>query len=572
MNSHAANLRTRFGQRVGRRFLVEWLLVACLGVAVIVSGAVLRLTASADGLVYDRLLSLRALPVTPDVLIVETVDDVWRLTGSLLPLALLLCGFLVLSPWRSFLAAAGLCLASALTSMGLLYGARLWMTPVPAIAGLIAVYPIWNWRRLEMTMSYLHRELRHLADVPSLLPEVEQLQEFGGDMLERQMVLVANATRRAQDMRRFVWDSLDSAPGPILVSDGQGVVLIANQAAKVHFARLGELEPEGYPMARAFNGFTYMKSVRAESGNDARLHWPAMLDPTYVTGAEVMREGIEVRDREQRDHLLHYARCTNAHGVSTGWIAGLVDVTALYAAERLREDALRLLSHDMRSPHTSIIALVSIERTLAESERARDSLDRIGRYAERALKMANDFVQLARAESQAYTRVPVSLDELVINAVDQVWPQAQAKQIRVETQFDCTEGCWILADPSLMTRALVNVINNAVKYSPPNTRVMCVVGMSASFAQRVECSIRDEGYGIAEKDQDRLFEQFRRFHALELPEIEGAGLGMALVKAVVTRHQGEVHVQSAVGKGTTFTLSLPALDETEEATEAHRPY
>jgi nitrogen fixation/metabolism regulation signal transduction histidine kinase len=483
-----------------------------------------------------------------------------------LPLGLLLCGFLVLSPWRSFLAAAGLCLASVLSSVVLLYGARLWMTPVPAIAGLIAVYPIWNWRRLEMTMSHLHRELQRLADEPSLLPEVQPLQEFGGDMLERQMALVAHATRRAQDMRRFVWDSLDSAPGPILVSDVRGVVLIANQAAKMHFTRLGEVAPEGYPMARAFGGFTYVKSVGEETGNDIRPHWPAMLDPTYVAGAEVMCEGIEVRDREQRDHLLHYARCTNAHGLATGWIAGLVDVTALYAAERRREDALRLLSHDMRSPHTSIIVLVRIERTLVESERARDSLDRIERYAERALKMGNDFVQLARAESQVYALVPVSLVELLINAVDQVWPQAQVKQIRLETRFDDTNGCWILADPSLMTRALVNIINNAVKYSQPNTRVMCVVGMGVALPQRVECTIRDEGYGIAEKDPACLFEQFRRFHTSELPDIEGTGLGMAFVKTVVTRHQGEVRVQSAIGRGTTLTLSLPALVEMGEAT------
>jgi CHASE2 domain-containing sensor protein/signal transduction histidine kinase len=801
MKKRVVDFRTRFMERLGRRFFVEWLLVGCLGIAVVALGSVWRLTASVDGLVYDRLLSLRALPITPDIVVVEIdnasvakfgrwpwprniharlldelakgkpwavvydvlfieptqddailakavaesptylpmlldadvvpgkvtavrpvpplsaaaaglghinfevdgdgilrsvamsefaqgvrwpqimgpvyrattgdgptlqfcadpvrlvsdptcakegdgrflipfsrrsesyakvsflsvvegdipegslrgkivligvtasglydrfatpvsgdigpmpgvfihanvldallsgheiypVHDAWRMVGSFLPLCALLCGFLVLSPWRSFLVAAGLCLVTTLLSVALLYLARLWMTPVPAIAGLIAVYPVWNWRRLEMTMSYLHRELRHLADEPYLLPEIQQPHEFGGDLLERQMALVAQATRRVQDMKRFIWDSLDSVPGPILVSDVRGIVLIANQAAKMHFERLGESSPEGYPMARAFSGLMFVKTVEEARGYDVRLHWPTMLDPTYVEGAEVMRQGVEVRDRQQSDHLLHYARCVDADGDEMGWIAGLVDVTALHAAERRREDALRLLSHDMRSPHTSIIALVRIERTRAESARMRESLDRIGRYAERALEMANDFVQLARAESQTYALVPVSLIELVINAVDQVWAQAQAKDIRLETQFDYTDGCWILADPSLMTRALVNVLNNAVKYSPPNTRVVCTVGMNAAFPPRAQCAIRDEGYGIAQEDQAYLFEQFRRFHASELPHVEGTGLGMAFVKTVTIRHLGEISVQSTVGKGTTLILSLPALVETGDA-------
>lgn len=497
------------------------------------------------------------------------VPETWRWTLSLLPVVALLCGFLVLSPWRSFLAATGLSIMCVLGSVALLYGARLWMTPVPAIAGLIAVYPIWNWRRLEMTMSYLHREMQHLANEPYLLPEGPRCQEFGGDTLERQMVLVAQATRRVQDMKRFVWDSLDSVPGPILVSDARGVVLIANQAAKAHFSRLGEAAPEGHPLAWALSGLTFVNRVGGQPGDEVRAQWPTILDPTYAQGADVMRLGIEVRDRQQCDHLLHYASCMDAHGAYTGWIAGLVDVTALHAAERRREDALRLLSHDMRSPHTSIIALVRIERARIESERTRDSLDRIGRYAERALEMANDFVQLARAESQAYSFVSVSLIELAINAVDQVWPQAQAKHIRLETRFEDADGCWILADASLMARALVNVLNNAVKYSPANTHVMCTVGMSASFPSRAECSISDEGYGIPEEDQPYLFEQFRRFHTSELPGVEGTGLGMAFVKTVVTRHRGDVHVLSAAGKGTTFTLSLPALVETGGATVTH---
>jgi CHASE2 domain-containing sensor protein/nitrogen-specific signal transduction histidine kinase len=502
--------------------------------------------------VLDTLLSARAI---------DQSDTVWLVLASLIPLAVLLGGFLMLSPWRSFALTIGLCLASVAGSAALLYGRHLWMSPVPAMAGLVAIYPIWSWRRLEMTMAYLRRELRRVAEEPNLLPEVPHSNEFGGDVLERHMALMARAAQRMQDMKRFVWNSLDSMPAPILVSDLQGIVLISNQAARMHFAMLGEPAPEGRRMHEAFENLSFVKAIDGTTtGSAARQLWPAALDPTRGH-VDMMREGVEVRDRGGRDHLLRYATCTNTEGQLTGWIAGLVDVTELHAAERQREDALRFLSHDMRSPQASILALVELERPRIDSEEVRGLLDRIERYAQRALTLADDFVQLERAESQAYVLEPVNFVELVIDASDEVWPQAQAKRIQIDTPVE-VEPAWINVDPSLMTRVLVNIFNNAIKYSPPDTRIVCEIGLDPLLPTYVQCMIRDEGYGIPVDQQVHLFERFRRFHAADRPEVSGAGLGMAFIKIVVTRHGGEVRVTSAPGRGTTFTVSLPSLDET----------
>lgn len=533
--------------------------------------------------VLDTLLTGRELePAEPWVLFAV----------SLLPLAALLAGFLVLSPRRSLLLTVALGTLATAGSAVLLYGARLWMSPVPAVFGLIVVYPIWNWRRLEMTMAYLREELQRLADEPHLLPETPQRRrEFGGDVLEQHMALMAQAAQRVQDMKRFVWDSLDSMPEPILVSDVQGIVLIANHAAKAHFAHLGAPLPEGRPMREVLGGLTLVKTIDSGSASDAEnnllahAQWPALLDPARREFAALMAQGVEVRDAHERDHLLRYANCTNEQGETTGWIAGLVDVSALHAAERQREDALRLLSHDMRSPQASILALVEIERARSEPVLARGLLERIERYAQRALTLADDFVQLARAESQTYVLEPVSMTELMIDASDEVWPQAHAKRITLQTDTGGEaaegedEGHWICADRSLMTRALVNILNNAVKYSPPDTRITCSLkglGTTGGLAQaaapgavkRVSCTIRDEGYGIPEEQQAGLFERFRRFHETERPEVGGAGLGMAFVKTVVTRHGGNVDVVSAPGKGTAFTICLPALDDAQSDSAA----
>ncbi|PLZ01702.1 histidine kinase [Burkholderia sp. WAC0059] len=546
-------------------------------------GRVVLVGATASGL-YDRFSTPLSgdLGPMPGVYIHANVLDMllngtaiepaaphWVALASLVLLATMLACLPVLSPLRTLLLTAGLCLAALAGSSALLFVLQIWFSPVPAMLALVVVYLAWSWRRLEMTMSYLRKELRRLADEPYLLPEAPAMQkgEFGSDPLAQQMMLMAQAAQRLQDMRRFVWDSLDSVPEPILVADLHGVVLIANHAAREYFARLNAGAAEGRRMQEAFGGLALVKTIDASTDAAALAlkAWPALLDPARSEFAALMAEGIEVRDVNDHEHVLRYARCTNAQGLDIGWIAGLFDVTALRDAERQREDALRLLSHDMRSPQASILALIETERergTIGTGP-AYDAMARIERYARRALVLADDFVQLARAESQAYAFEPTSLAELLIDASDEVWPQAQAKGIQIDVPLGAggtASAGWVHADRSLMARALVNVLNNAVKYSPPATRIVCTIGAARGMPARVVCSISDQGYGIAPEDQARLFEPFRRFHEKGRPEVEGVGLGMVFVKTVVSRHGGDVFVESEPGKGTTLTFSLPGLD------------
>ena len=185
-------------------------------------------------------------------------------------------------------------------------------------------------------------------------------------------------------------------------------------------------------------------------------------------------------------------------------------------------------------------------------------LERIERHAHRALKLADDFVQLARAESQTYSLEPTNLADIVADAGDELWPQARTKSIGVDMNLGDREY-WVAADRSLMTRAIAHVINNAIKYSPNDTVVK--VSVAAAAPHRVQCTVADEGYGIPLAMQRHLFEPFRRFQAPGQPASGGAGLGMAFIKTVVMRHGGEVRVESEPGRGTTVTIWLPAADE-----------
>lgn len=478
---------------------------------------------------------------------IEPMDDHAAAWANVLPIVLLLGGLLVMSPFQSLILTIGLALASLVASAALMYARSCWLSPVPALGGLVLIYLLWSWRRLEVAMSYLGQELRLLAAEPNLLPGPDQkAQGAAGDVLERLIGLTREAVQRQRNMRQFIWDSLNSLPEPIVVCDHEGRILLVNDPARF---QLGPMHFTDMSIMDMFSTFHFVRLVD-ETSRD--VSWPAVLDPRVSGHADVMTRGIEVRDRRGRDHMLRYAPCTTSTGGLPGWIASWIDITALHASERQRDDMLHLLSHDMRSPQASILALLETERPHLDSPRAVDLIARVERYARRSLALADDFVQLARAESQHYQMELLNLHELAIDASDEIWPQANAKHIDVRCGCE-GEHFWVLADRSLMTRALINLLSNAVKYSPPATRVDCIV---RATPEAVICVVRDQGYGIAREQQAHLFERFRRFHAAGQPASDGTGLGMAFVKTVVSRHAGDIAIESGLNMGTTVTITL----------------
>jgi signal transduction histidine kinase len=223
-------------------------------------------------------------------------------------------------------------------------------------------------------------------------------------------------------------------------------------------------------------------------------------------------------------------------------------------AENERYGALSSLAHDIRSPHSSILALIDLQR--GQSNRLPDDefFNRILHYTRRASELADDFVQLARAETQRYSFERVNTPDVLLDAVDEVAPRAQRKQIAVSCAVS-DEVCLARVDRTLLVRVFVNLLDNAIKYSPPGSRVDCAVRRAGA---RIECTVRDYGYGIAQDAQARLFQRFARFRVSGQPEEEGIGLGLVFVKTVVTRHGGAIRVDSAPGLGTTMEIALPA--------------
>jgi signal transduction histidine kinase len=170
----------------------------------------------------------------------------------------------------------------------------------------------------------------------------------------------------------------------------------------------------------------------------------------------------------------------------------------------------------------------------------------------KALSLTEAFVQLAKAESEAYQFQPSMFAMLLLDTFDQAMSIAQLKNIQLAHDLDEDAEALIMADQSLLTRALFNLLENAIKYSPAGSRISVRVSCADDW---LTCEITDQGKGIAAEELPELFSQYRRFASAH--GNDGLGLGLSMVKAVVDRHGGRIECQSVVGQGTTFRLQLP---------------
>lgn len=472
---------------------------------------------------------------------------------SALPVLIALLGFLLLPPRRSLLLTAALLIVT-LCSAYLALHAGLWIAPSAALIALVASYPLWSWRRLEAAITYLSQEFVRLDREPHLLPEAPLPSAPIEDVLEHRMNAMENAARRVRDLRQFISDSLDSLPDATLVTTVDGHVLLANKLANAYFGSAGFQDIHGALLPYLFSSLSVPEPINPQFPQ--KFDWWQLLDQQYV---DLLADGVAVQDRQQRDLLIKSAPSRSAANVLTGWIVSIIDISPIRAAERSRDETLRFLSHDMRAPQASILALLELQQDPASALPQDELFSRIDKASRKTLGLADNFVQLARAESQEYRFKEVDFQDLLIDATDEMWSLAKSKQIELVTTFDA-DSFPVRADRALMTRALVNLLSNAINYSPEKTRVTCTASIEHGLDMtRMVCQISDQGYGIAPSDQLKIFRRFQHLDAPNQPRHEGIGLGLVFVKTVIERHAGQISFASKLGEGTTFTVTLPVI-------------
>jgi two-component system phosphate regulon sensor histidine kinase PhoR len=235
------------------------------------------------------------------------------------------------------------------------------------------------------------------------------------------------------------------------------------------------------------------------------------------------------------------------------------DISTLRRLERMRSDFVANVSHELRTPISAIAGAAETlaEGALSDGEAAPRFVDAIRRHADRLRALVDDLLTLSRLESAPETieRVPVDLALVARHACEAV--ASRAKQAGLALEVDSNGPVRVLGDPEALRRLVDNLVVNALTYTPAGGRVSVSVRLQGGRAVLV---VADTGIGIAREHVDRIFERFYRVDKARSREKGGTGLGLAIVKHAVNLHEGEIRVESRVGQGSTFTVSIPRVE------------
>jgi signal transduction histidine kinase len=238
-----------------------------------------------------------------------------------------------------------------------------------------------------------------------------------------------------------------------------------------------------------------------------------------------------------------------------------VALTELGAAnERLvhlnqeKNEFLGMAAHDLKNPLTIIVGCADMAGLTEDEAEVQKFLASISDAATRMRNMISDLLDVNAIEQGQYASKiePCDMGALVRRSVENNRPAAARKSIAI--QVDLSEGQWVKADPAAVLQILDNLISNALKYSPPHTKTRVRINSEGHY---VAVAVRDEGPGINESEQKRLFQKYTRLSARPTGGESSTGLGLAIVKRLAEAMSGTIRCESALGAGSTFILRLP---------------
>lgn len=375
-----------------------------------------------------------------------------------------------------------------------------------------------------------------------------QLQGSVYDMLIRRLAEVSRHQALIYASNRGLLDALHAMREGVLIADHFGRVLFANRFAERLLDRslqaddtsalLEWLQPLRLRHAAVIDtaASCAMQRVVREL---LMLTRPAQYDVVLPEGTELVLAAMRAGQQRHAGSLL---------------VINLMDVTRIREAQRLHREAIDFLSHDMRAPIASLLALVQQQKVTTAPDNSA-LLDQIERYAQRSLHFTEQFLQLARVESDAEIQTYLlNVEEVIQNAIDECYHLAQARGVSVSF-IPPSESCWVDASGELLERVLINLLNNAIKYGPESGSIR--VDLERLSSQQVSVSVSDQGPGVPDAWQARLFAPYQRH--VERGTISGAGLGLRFVYVTIRRFGGDVFFEN-LAPGAKFGFILPTVD------------
>jgi len=410
-----------------------------------------------------------------------------------------------------------------------------------AIALLVAALSFFISRRLSDPLENLKRGALRFAhgDLDRKLPipqtdELASLAEVLNDMATKLEDRIKALVRQGQ-MQEAVLSSMIEG---VLAIDAEQRLIALNQAG----AGLLGVDPQA----------ALHQSVQ-EAVEDSQLRW--FVNRT-LSAQDPIEEEVAVSNGKKILQA-HGTSLRDAAGTNIGVLIVLHDVTHLRRLEHLRRDFVANVSHELKTPVTSIKGFVEtlLAGAIKEPENAENFLRIIARQTDRLNEIINDLLSLSRIEQDA-ERGQIFLTAQRIKgvlaaAIEVCEPKAKAREIAVN--LHCPDALRARVNAPLLEQALVNLVDNAIKYSEANREVRVEAERSGP---EVMVRVRDQGSGIPAEHLPRLFERFYRVDPGRSRQFGGTGLGLAIVKHIAQAHGGKVTVESTPGKGSVFSLHL----------------
>ena len=511
---------------------------------------------------------------------------------------LLYCFFMhILSPRSALFAGLILGVLSLLSSLLTLYLWQLFIPISPVLLGLAFTYPLWTWRAQELALYQMDHEIEVLNHERPLLamehahPHPPSILQ-GRNTFTHHLSELRSALARVRNLRQFISDSFNGMPYATAVFDNDSKLSFATQVADEYFEKLGhpslvsdltlkqfldiildnpekvaslmtcllafripqKILPTALPQS-----LPHDTAPNSSNTNNTNNTGNTSIEPDSPDEAIYSNE-LEFTDKKGHDILLKFANTYTSNGDLSGFIITLIDISAIRNDERRREETIRFISHDMRSPQSSIQALIKMQQNPQTAIPQEQFLQQINSLSQNTLHLVDNFLFLARAGNTEYTLVPVNLVDILSSAIDNFWAIGKTRNIKIN--FTPSEFVYFtLADESLMKRVFSNLIDNAIKYGVDGMQIFIDIKQQGDNCL---ITIADQGIGIAQKDFDALFKSFSRIPQAQNKAISGLGLGLAFVHTVITRHGGTITLESQEGKGTCFYIELPLLLEDDD--------
>lgn len=331
--------------------------------------------------------------------------------------------------------------------------------------------------------------------------------------------------------------TLQNIPSATLLVNNYGEVVIANETFLNFFNRGNKIKKAHYDTVIAHKDLKRMikEAIATEKPINETIEHNVNVHKKYFDAAVVP---VLSKKRKRIE----------------GIVIVLHDITQLKTLEQMRKDFVANVSHELKTPITSIKGFT--ETLLDGAKEDKDTLemflDIILKESNRIQVLVSELLELSKIEqANHFNMVKVNLPQKVFNSVEVVYPLAEKKNIKFNLELE--KNLFVLAEPSKLKQVMINLLSNAINYSPEDAEVTVKAYLKAD-----ECIVEiiDQGIGIAPEETTRIFERFYRVDKARSRDSGGTGLGLAIVKHIIEVFNGEIDVESELGKGSTFRIKL----------------